>query len=101
MDLSKVGLRGIARDARAVLHGFAPVRVALDAESREQRDRVDRRLREGVRRAAAHGDDDAIGDHAKDGSSAATCSIMDFSSVKNSSSGRGWGSTMSVNPSAP
>jgi hypothetical protein len=64
VHLSQVGLRRVARHARAVLHSSAGVRVALDAEAFEQPNAYLVRLREAVRRAAAHGQDDAV-DHSE------------------------------------
>jgi hypothetical protein len=40
VQLAQVGLRRVAGDARAVLHGLAGVRVAVHAEPFDERDRV-------------------------------------------------------------
>ena len=57
MDLAEIGLGRIARDARAMLHRHAAMRVALDAETGEEADAFLGRLREEMRRASVDGDD--------------------------------------------
>ena len=44
VDLAEVGLRGVARDARAVLHLLARVSVAFDAKPGQEGDAFDRGL---------------------------------------------------------
>jgi hypothetical protein len=55
VDLPQVRLRGVSRHPGAVSDRLAEMRVALDAEPREQSDRVRAGLRERVRLAPAHG----------------------------------------------
>src|SRR5262249_27929882 len=60
VDLAQIGLRGVAPDARAVLHGLPHVGIALHAEPGKQPDAVAAVLRHRVPRVRAHGDDDGV-----------------------------------------
>ena len=54
VHLPQVRLVRVDRDARAVLHGDARMRVTFDAESRDQADRLLIRFGHAVCRAATH-----------------------------------------------
>src|SRR5215472_19190044 len=60
VDLAQIRLARIAFDARAVLHARAGMRVAFDAEPREQPDTLFVRLAHCVPGAAAHSDDHSL-----------------------------------------
>src|ERR1017187_4378966 len=59
MDLAQVGLAGVARYPRSVLHCAALMRVAFHSEALDQPDHRARLLAEGMRRVAADGRHDA------------------------------------------
>jgi hypothetical protein len=62
MDLTQVRLGGIAREPAQVLHRGATMRIALDAETREQPDALPCLLADRVLRAQVNGDDMRIHD---------------------------------------
>ena len=59
VHLPEVGLRGITRHARAVLHRHAHMSVTLDTKTGNEANAILRRLAEAVRAALAYGDDGA------------------------------------------
>src|SRR5207244_1188866 len=60
MNLPQIGLGGIASHPRAMFDGYAEMRVAFDAEPRQQSDARLARLAHRVPAAAAHGDDHSV-----------------------------------------